>query len=139
VLGHFAILEAHDIRHDPVHRQADAAKPTVKQHVVAIGDHKPILVTEVIGESFDYVEESFGPARDMARLPEREYLAVAGIFAASLALSELFLSFASINIEATRRVVGISLWRPNLEERREPEQVAQAVGRQLGEPPRWRL
>ena len=58
VLGQFAMLKAHDIHHDPVRRQADAAKPTVKQHVVAIGDDKPILVTEVIGETFDHVEES---------------------------------------------------------------------------------
>ena len=27
VLGQFAILQAHDIHHDPVRRQADAAKP----------------------------------------------------------------------------------------------------------------
>jgi hypothetical protein len=39
VLGQFAILKANDIRHDPVHRQADTAKPAVKQPVVAIGDH----------------------------------------------------------------------------------------------------
>jgi hypothetical protein len=29
--------------HDPTRRQPDAAKPAVEQHVVAIGDHKPIL------------------------------------------------------------------------------------------------
>ena len=58
VLGQFAILKAHDIRHDPVHRQTDTAKPAVKQHVVAIGDHHPILVMEVTGEPFDHVEES---------------------------------------------------------------------------------
>ena len=35
--------------------------------------------------------------------------------ASSLALSELFLSFGDINIEATRRIVGLSLWRPELD------------------------
>ena len=45
----------------------------------------------------------------MPRLPEREYFSAAGILAVSLALSELCLSFAEINIEATRRSVGISL------------------------------
>jgi hypothetical protein len=65
--------------------------------------------------TFDGWIAKVGPAREMARLPEREYFAVAGIFAASLALSELFLSFAGISIEATRRVVGMSLWRPDLD------------------------
>jgi hypothetical protein len=65
--------------------------------------------------TFDGWIAKVGPARDMARLPEREYFAVAGILAASLALSELFLSFAGISIEATRRVVGMSLWRPELD------------------------
>lgn len=56
-----------------------------------------------------------GPAHDVPRLPEREYFAAAGILAASLALSELFLSFAGISVEATRRTVGMSLWRPDLD------------------------
>ena len=51
----------------------------------------------------------------MPRLPEREYFSVAGILAASLALSELFLSFAEISMEGTRRTVGMSLWRPDLD------------------------
>jgi hypothetical protein len=32
-----------------------------------------------------------------------------------LAISELFLSFAELNIEASRRTVGLSLWRPDLD------------------------
>jgi hypothetical protein len=51
----------------------------------------------------------WAPADDMPRLPEREYFSAAGILAVSLALSELCLSLAEINIEATRRSVGISL------------------------------
>lgn len=65
--------------------------------------------------TFDGWIAKVGPARDTARLPEREYFCVVGILAASLALSELFLSFAEISVEATRRVVGMSLWRPDLE------------------------
>lgn len=64
--------------------------------------------------TFDGWIAKVGPARPMRRLPEREYCSVAGVLAASLALSELFLSFAGINIEAARRVVGLSLWRPDL-------------------------
>jgi hypothetical protein len=65
--------------------------------------------------TFDGWIAQVGPAHDVPRLPEREYFPVAGILAASLALSELFLSFAEINIEATRRAVGMSLWRPDLD------------------------
>ncbi|MBB4398488.1 hypothetical protein [Bradyrhizobium sp. ERR14] len=56
-----------------------------------------------------------GPARTVGRLPERQYFPTAGILAASIAVSELFLSFADINLEATRRPVGLSLWRPDLD------------------------
>ncbi len=65
--------------------------------------------------TFDGWIAKVGPANDTLRLSEREYFSAAGILAASLALSELFLSFAGINIEATRRSVGISLWRPDLD------------------------
>jgi hypothetical protein len=65
--------------------------------------------------TFDGWIAKVGPALDVLRLPEREYFPVAGIMAASLALSELFLSFAGLSIEATRRAVGISLWRPDLD------------------------
>ncbi len=49
------------------------------------------------------------------RLPEREYFATSGVLAASLAMSELFASFAGISLQATRRVVALSLWRPELD------------------------
>jgi hypothetical protein len=56
----------------------------------------------------------FGPARLIDRLQEREYCPLAGILAASLAVSELFLSFADISVEAGRRAVALSLWRPEV-------------------------
>ena len=65
--------------------------------------------------TFDGWIAKVGPVRDVAQLPERQYFSGAGVLAASLALSELFLSFAEIDIEATRRVVGLSLWRPDLD------------------------
>jgi hypothetical protein len=49
------------------------------------------------------------------RLPEREYCSLSGILAASVAISEIFLSFAGISIEAGHRAAGFSLWRPDLE------------------------
>lgn len=65
--------------------------------------------------TFDGWIAKVGPAREVARLAEREYLPAVGILAASLALSELFLSFAGISVDATRRAVGLSLWRPDLD------------------------
>ena len=65
--------------------------------------------------TFDGWIAKVGPMATVPRLAEREYFSVAGILAASLALSELFLSFAEISLEATRRTVGISLWRPDLD------------------------
>ena len=65
--------------------------------------------------TFDGWIAKVGPVQAVPRLPEREYFSVAGILAASLALSELFLSFADLSLEATRRAVGMSLWRPDLD------------------------
>src|SRR6266403_77702 len=65
--------------------------------------------------TFDGWVAKVGPAVGTPPLPEREYCSLAGILAAALALSELFLAFAGISIEATRRTVGLSLWRPDLD------------------------
>lgn len=81
-------------------------------HALVFGDAPP--VKNALRVTFDGWIAKVGPARDMPRLPEREYFSAAGILAAALALSELFLSFADISVEATRRVVGLSLWRPDL-------------------------
>ena len=64
--------------------------------------------------TFDGWIAQVGPAASMPRLQEREYCTLAGIAAGSLALSELFLAFAGINREASRRVIALSLWRPDL-------------------------
>jgi len=72
------------------------------------------LIDGALRVTFDGWIAKVGPARDVPRLPEREYFPLAGILAASLALSELFLSFAGISLDATRRTVGLSLWRPDL-------------------------
>jgi hypothetical protein len=64
--------------------------------------------------TFDGWIAKVGPAAETSRLPEREYCSLAGVLAAALALSEQFLAFAGISIVATRRTVGLSLWRPDL-------------------------
>lgn len=56
---------------------------------------------------------SVGPAREVPRLTERAFCPLASIGGAALALSEIFLEFAGIDIGASRRVLGLSLWRPD--------------------------
>jgi hypothetical protein len=65
--------------------------------------------------TFDGWIAKVGPASSTGRLAEREYCSLSGVLAAALAVSELFLSFADISVEATRREVGLSLWRPDLD------------------------
>lgn len=65
--------------------------------------------------TFDGWIAKVGPADSMARLPENDYCSLSGVLAAALAVSELFLSFGEISIEASRRTVGLSLWRPELD------------------------
>lgn len=55
-----------------------------------------------------------GPEAQLSRQAEREHCSLAPILAAALAVSEIFLAFARIDLQATRRVVGLSLWRPDL-------------------------
>jgi len=55
-----------------------------------------------------------GPCVSTPRLAERPFCTLAGVLAGALAVSEIFLSFAELNITATRRAVGLSLWRPEL-------------------------
>jgi hypothetical protein len=64
--------------------------------------------------TFDGWIAQVGPATAAKRLAEREFFPAAGILAAALALSELFLGFARVSIEAGRRTIGLSLWRPDL-------------------------
>lgn len=55
-----------------------------------------------------------GPQHALSRYAEREHCSLAPILAAALAISETFLSFADIDLLAGRRVMGLSLWRPDL-------------------------
>src|SRR5262249_39147000 len=62
--------------------------------------------------TFDGWIAQVGPATQVERLQEREYCPLVAILAAALATSEVFLSFADISIQAGRRRIAISLWRP---------------------------
>jgi len=65
--------------------------------------------------TFDGWIAKVGPAANIDALLQREYCSLSGVLAGALAISELFLSFADLNIEAGRRIVGLSLWRPDLD------------------------
>lgn len=84
----------------------------VKGKVLLFGDVPPH--PGAIRVTFDGWIAQVGPAATSGRLVERPYCALAGVLAGALALSEVFLSFAELNIAATRRTIGISLWRPEL-------------------------
>jgi hypothetical protein len=65
--------------------------------------------------TFDGWIAKVGPAHEIERLSEREYCSVTGVLMGALAMSELFLLFAEITPEACRRVIALSLWRPDLD------------------------
>ena len=65
--------------------------------------------------TFDGWVAKTGPVSQVARLSERPYCSLAAILAAALGVSELFLSFADISLEARRRTVAVSLWRPDVD------------------------
>jgi len=83
-----------------------------------------------IRASYDGWLISVGPVRDAPRMRERSYCPLAGIGAAALAVSEIFAEFAGISVAATRRVLLLSLWNPDVPTR------ADAVGEPLSELPR---
>jgi hypothetical protein len=65
--------------------------------------------------TFDGWVAKTGLAVEVERLSERGFCSLAGVLAAALAVAELFFSFAEISIEAGRRAVALSLWRPDLD------------------------
>ncbi|MGF6601786.1 hypothetical protein P3T23_006537 [Paraburkholderia sp. GAS448] len=94
-----------------------------------------LLGNAVAGEgslrlTYDGWRISVGPANEVSRMAERSYCPLAGIAAAAIAVGELFAEFAGINITATRRVVAMSLWRPDL-----PFEHPDGVGMQVAELP----
>ena len=48
------------------------------------------------------------------RLPEVHHCALAGVVGGALAVGEVFLDLVGVSVEASRRVIGLSLWRPDL-------------------------
>jgi hypothetical protein len=65
--------------------------------------------------TFDGWRVGVGPAASMLRMKERPYCMLAPVAAAAIAVGESFSAWANISIEATRKDIAFSLWRPDLD------------------------
>lgn len=92
---------------------ADFADSDRAAHAIVFGDAPH--TGGALRATFDGWIAKVGPIQRVPRLQERDYGAPVGVLAAALAMSELFLAFADVNIEAGRRIVALSLWRPDLD------------------------
>jgi len=64
--------------------------------------------------TFDGWIAAAGPMGSTPQMQEREHCSLAGILSAALAMSEVFMAFAGTTLQAGRRTVSLSLWRPDL-------------------------
>lgn len=69
--------------------------------------------------TFDGWRVGVGPAASMLRMKERPYCMLAPVAAAALAVGESFSAWANISVEATRKNIAFSLWRPDIDVRLE--------------------
>ncbi len=76
--------------------------------------------------TFDGWVAMTGPVSQVDRLRERSFCSLAAVLSAALGVSELFQSFAEISLEARRRTVALSLWRPELDPTH-PDAIGPAV------------
>lgn len=79
------------------------------RYVVALGSTQ--TSQDALQVTFDGWTAQAAPGAG-ARLPETDSCPLAGILAAALAMSEIFLNFAGMELAATRRRVLLSLWEP---------------------------
>ncbi len=100
-----------ELGYDPVIESLDSEVGTIN-HTFILGDVPQACGLRI---TFDGWIAKVGPTSLVSRLPEREYCPLVGITAGALAVSEVFLEFAQVNIEAGSRAVALSLWRPDLE------------------------
>ena len=111
-------------------KTALSAKPTLGEALQEIGavrdssDHVQTLrlligdveeETRALRVTFDGWRVGVGPSASMARMQERPYCMLAPLAAAAIAVGEAFSSWANISVEATRKNISLSLWRPDLD------------------------
>ncbi|WP_374592595.1 hypothetical protein [Aquabacterium sp.] len=96
-----------------------------------------LLIGDVQGEAralritFDGWRVGVGPAASMERMKERPYCMLAPLAAAAVAVGEAFSAWANISVEATRKKIAFSLWRPDLD-----VDLEEALGEPMTEFPR---
>lgn len=90
-----------------------AGLTSVESSVVGFGNAD--LPARALRATFDGWIACAGPAESTPRMTEREYCSLSGILCGALAISEIFMAFAEISLQAGRRTVALSLWRPDLE------------------------
>lgn len=81
--------------------------------------------------TFDGWRVAVGPAASLTRLEERPYCSLAPMAAAAVAVGEAFSAWANINVEASRKNIAFSLWRPDL-----PVSLEESLGEQVEEFPK---
>ncbi len=94
-----------------------AQVPTDQPHLL-LGAWEPS--SRALRVTFDGWRLSVGPAEQLGRLPERSFCPLTGLAAAAIGVGEIFAEFAGISVSATRRIVTLSLWRPDLAPEAEP-------------------
>jgi hypothetical protein len=65
--------------------------------------------------TFDGWSAVVAPQSMGIRLPEQHRCVLAGVLGGALAVGEVFLDLTGVAIEASRRAIGLSLWRPDLD------------------------
>lgn len=121
---------ASDCVWDAACRTALSAKSTLGEALQEIGAVREeaeqgqglrLLIGDVRAEgralrvTFDGWRVGVGPAVSMARLEERPYCMLGPVAAAAVAIGEAFSAWANISVEATRKNIAFSLWRPDLD------------------------
>lgn len=93
-------------------------KPSVWSGLPLRGRHlilgNAVAAGGAVRVTYDGWQIAVGPAAEVSRMAERPYCPLASIAAAAIAVGEIFAEFAGISVSATRRVVTLSLWRPDL-------------------------
>ena len=65
VLDENSILQANNVRCNPVHRQSDVGEPAMKDYIVTFCKNQPMLILERQRRGFDEVEEPVSSRLDM--------------------------------------------------------------------------
>jgi hypothetical protein len=87
--------------------------------------------SRAIRVTFDGWRVGVGPESSLSRMKERPYCTLAPLAAAAVAVGEAFSAWANISVEAGRKIVTFSLWRPDLAASRE-----ESLGQQVEEFPK---